>query len=130
MFAKPNSIDSELSWLMVIYLVITVQIPGVGQNVAAAPSDGIEINGLVVDETITKVGRDFYELFFQYWEAPTGTLSYTLFVREKPLNGLGSQVIIEVNDTEVFVQALQPRYDVVDAVAQYAVGLIQSYIEN
>lgn len=92
--------------------------------------DGIEINGLVVDETITKVGRDFYELFYQYWEAPPSSISYSVFVREQPLNGLGSKITVHVNDTEVFSQALQPRYDVVEAASRYAVRLVQNYIAN
>ena len=29
-----------------------------------------EINGLLIDETRTKAGHDFYELFFSVWEAP------------------------------------------------------------
>ena len=89
-----------------------------------------EINGLVVDETITKIGRDFYEVFYSKWEAPASELSYTIFIKELPLVGQGSQVTIYMDDTELFTQPIQPRYDVIEAVAEYAVSLVTNYINN
>ncbi len=91
-----------------------------------------EINGLVVDETITKVGRDFYEVFYSKWEASTseaspGQLSYTIFIKELPQIGQGSLVSVYMDDTELFSQPVQPRYDVIEAVAEYAVALVSNY---
>ena len=31
---------------------------------------GPESSGLVVDQTITKIGHDFYDQFYSRWEAP------------------------------------------------------------
>ena len=89
-----------------------------------------EINGLVVDETITKVGRDFYEVFYSQWEAPTSEASYTIFIKELPQLGQGSLVSVYLDDTELFSQPVQPRYEVVEALAEYAVTLVSSYIIN
>ncbi|WKN42130.1 CsgE family curli-type amyloid fiber assembly protein [Tunicatimonas pelagia] len=93
-------------------------------------SEGVEINGLVVDETVTKVGRDFYELFYQQWNAPISTINYSLFIRERPMNGLGSQIAIYINETEIFAQAVQPRHEVVESLAHYAVSLANQYVQN
>lgn len=109
-----------------------------GFNVARAQSALVqteaeavaEINGLVVDETITKVGRDFYEVFYRQWDAPLSEMSYTIFIKELPMPGRGSQVVIWMDDTEIFSQPVQPRYDVVEAVAEYAVGLVTHYVSN
>ena len=89
-----------------------------------------EINGLVVDETITKAGRDFYEVFYGQWEAPASILSYTITIKELPLPGRGSQVMIYMDDTEIFNQAVPPRYEVVEEVAAYAVDLVSHYVAN
>ena len=120
-----------LMWSIAIsYLVV----PDVcAQDMQRAPSGEAlvtEINGLVVDETITKIGRDFYEVFYSKWEAPPSELSYTIFIKELPLVGQGSQVIIYMDDTELFTQPIQPRYDVIEAVAEYAVSLVTNYVNN
>ena len=89
-----------------------------------------EINGLVVDETLTKAGRDFYEVFYRQWQAPASQMSYTIFIKELPLLGRGSQVMVYLDDTELFTQPLQPRYEVIEAVAQYAVSLVTDYVQH
>ena len=108
------------------------------QDMEAAPSAEAsitEINGLVVDETITKVGRDFYEVFYSKWEAPRsdaspGQRSYTIFIKELPQIGQGSLVSIYMDDTELFSQPVQPRYEVIEALAEYAVSLVSNYVAN
>ncbi len=100
------------------------------QSSSSAEASLTEINGLVVDETITKVGRDFYEVFYSKWEAPASEVSYTIFIKELPQIGQGSLVSVYMDDTELFSQPVQPRYDVIEAVAEYAVALVSSYIIN
>jgi hypothetical protein len=34
------------------------------KKVAALPIDGFELRGIVTDETKTKVGKDFYDLYY------------------------------------------------------------------
>lgn len=121
-----------------VYLVISALSLGCltstqAQDMKAATSGEAtvaEINGLVVDETITKAGRDFYEVFYRQWEAPASEMSYTIFIKELPLLGRGSQVMIYMDDTELFSQPVQPRYDAIEAVAEYAVSLVARYVNN
>ena len=89
-----------------------------------------EINGLVVDETITKVGRDFYEVFYRQWEPPVSEMTYTILIKELPLPGRGSQVMVYLNETELFSQPVQPRYDVIEEMAEYAAGVARSYVTH
>lgn len=97
-----------------------------GQQQTTDPT--LTINGLIVDETVTKVGRDFYELFYSRWQAPASKQVYMIFVREQPQPGMGSRVSVYLNDTELFVQPLQPRYDIIEAYAEYAVRLVRQYV--
>ena len=120
-----------LMWSIVIsYLVVSDVCAQDMQRALSGEALVTEINGLVVDETITKIGRDFYEVFYSKWEAPPSELSYTIFIKELPLVGQGSQVIIYMDDTELFTQPIQPRYDVIEAVAEYAVSLVTNYVNN
>ena len=88
------------------------------------------INGLVIDETITKIGHDYYELIYQQWEAPPTEMIYTIYMRELPRPGFGSRVNIAVNENVVIDRFLLPRYDILEEEAQYAVQLLRQYIGN
>jgi hypothetical protein len=93
---------------------------------AGAPDAGIvrlEIDGLVVDQTITKLGRDFYQAFYQRWEAPEEALNFTITVQEQPLPNIGTGITVLVNDEIAFQTRLQPREDVILASAQQAISL-------
>ncbi len=100
------------------------------ENISKKSSKDIEIEGLIVDQTQSKVGHDFYDLFYSNWQPPDNFGDYTIIIEEKPLPQLGTQVTIKINDNEVFQQILQPRYDVIEATAQYGVELAFNYIQN
>ena len=120
-------------WVWLVVLLYITAINTWAQDMQSAVSEEAkisEINGLVVDETITKAGRDFYEVFYGQWEAPASAMSYTIFIKELPLAGRGSQVMIYMDDTEVFNQAVQPRYEVIEEMAAYAVSLVTHYVVN
>lgn len=90
----------------------------------------LEIDGLIVDNSVTKMGRDFYDLFMSQWEAPQGAKNYTITIRELPAMGISSIVIVEINDQQILELPLQPRYDVIEELAGYAVGSCYQYLEN
>ncbi len=90
----------------------------------------IEIEGLVVDETQTKLGHDFYDLFYQKWDSPQLPNDFTIVITEKPIPSLGTQVSIKINDTEIFQNRLQSRYEQIEELAEYAVQLSLNYLQN
>jgi curli production assembly/transport component CsgE len=91
---------------------------------------GYEIDGLIVDETFTKIGRDFYDIFYSNWEAPPKVNNYSVKIKERPLRGRGFQIVIEVNDSEINEMNLQPQYDMIEGAALQAVGQTQEYLYN
>ncbi|RSK33978.1 CsgE family curli-type amyloid fiber assembly protein [Hymenobacter metallilatus] len=89
---------------------------------------GLEISGLVVDQSITKPGRDFYDLFYSQWEAPTGIQEYTITIGEKPARANSTLLTVRVNDDDLLEFPLQPNYDLIqDAVAE-AIAYVQDYM--
>jgi len=88
------------------------------------------ISGMVIDETRSKIGRDFYDAFYQHWTAPEEVPRFTITVSEQPAPGLGTIILVKANDTETFKYRLQPRYDFIQQAAQYAVRLTYSYLKN
>lgn len=88
------------------------------------------LSGMIVDETTTKAGQDFYFLFYSKWETPIGAENFNVIISEKPLPRLGSQIRVLVDDYEVFQQFLQPKYDVIDEMSSAAVDYVKNYLAN
>ncbi|MEP0547076.1 MAG: CsgE family curli-type amyloid fiber assembly protein [Rhodothermales bacterium] len=80
------------------------------------------ITGLVVDETRTTIGRDFYDTFYEAWTSPEGSVNYTVVVEEQPVPGRGTRVLVRLNDEVAFDTRLQPGYDRIREAALAAVG--------
>ncbi|MBK0404736.1 hypothetical protein I5M27_17210 [Adhaeribacter sp. BT258] len=89
-----------------------------------------EIDGLLIDETITKTGHDFYDIFYSSWDAPEQVTNYTVRILERPLRGRGFQIIVSVNDVEIIEENLQPRYDMLEEAALRAVETTHGYLLN
>ncbi len=90
----------------------------------------IEIDGLLFDETKTKSGKDFYDYFYQGWEAPAKARNYSIFISEKPYRLTTTMVEIKINETLVFQSFLQPRGDIVEMLAQQAVARTKVYLQH
>lgn len=82
-----------------------------------------EIEGLVIDQTLTKIGHDFYSLFYAQWELPVPVGEYTVVVRERPGRGIGALIAVEANDNTVVEMPLSPNYDAMEEAVAYALGL-------
>lgn len=90
----------------------------------------MEIDGMVLDETRSKVGRDFYDVFYSNWQQPPDTHNFSIRISEQPSPSLGTIIYVEVNDTETFRMRLQPRYDFIRQAGHYAVRQTYSYLQN
>jgi curli production assembly/transport component CsgE len=80
------------------------------------------ITGLVVDETRTTIGRDFYDIFYDAWQPPEGSVNYTVVVEEQPVPGRGTRLVVRLNDEVAFDTRLQPGYERIQQAALAAVG--------
>lgn len=90
----------------------------------------MEIDGLIMDETISKVGRDFFDMFYATWNAPKNAKNFTITIKEMVLPGLATQITILVNDEEVFKQRVQPRNDIMEQMSKYAIYKTTRYLSN
>ncbi len=90
----------------------------------------MEIDGLIISETLTKIGVDFYDLFYQRWAAPPSASGYEIRIEELPAPGFGTIIVVKVNETTIFQRVLQPRYDQLEASADLAVALTQRHVND
>jgi hypothetical protein len=100
---------------------------------------------IILDNTRTKVGKDFYELFYKHLTAIPTQVDTTradtvrqvmvgailvIMVEEIPIRGTTSQVLISIGDQPVFQQFVQARYELLEADALYAVETVRDYLKS
>ncbi|MFP8488066.1 CsgE family curli-type amyloid fiber assembly protein [Gracilimonas sp. Q87] len=90
----------------------------------------MEVDGMVLDETISKIGRDFYNVFYQYWSPPEEAYNYTITITEKPAPSLGTIVSVKINDTYTYQSRLQPRFQMIEDAGKDAVRYSYSYLQR
>lgn len=70
-----------------------------------------ELKGLTIDETKSKVGKDFYDLFYiQYSQLPDKSNS-AITISELPVRGTNGQINIEIDDKIVYSFMTNPSED-------------------
>ncbi|GAB4328216.1 MAG: hypothetical protein Kow0037_02370 [Calditrichia bacterium] len=95
-------------------------------------SQDIELDGLILDQTLTKAGRDFYDVFYSNWEPPPGISGYDIKIGEKPMPRIGTQISVTVNlmfeDYLVYLSFIKPRYEEVEDAAKDAIQNVHYYL--
>lgn len=160
-----------------LFLALALLLTGVGQTTAQDPDVGgmADLNevlredanletdaatSLLLDNTRSKVGRDFYEIFYRAFNeaAPTTPVlsaqppvanpgDTTKVVVEKPLefeldlfliaidelpanSGTGSIISVTINDELVFQQFIQNRIDSIEEFAVATALGVRQYVDN
>ncbi|HET9486199.1 MAG TPA: CsgE family curli-type amyloid fiber assembly protein [Chryseosolibacter sp.] len=91
----------------------------------------IEIGQLIIDNTFSKTGSDFQQIFNTRWTWPMQPgEQFLITVSERPSILNSTLIEIAVNDLKVFESFLQPRYDVVEELATQAIDVTLQYILN
>lgn len=100
------------------------------KKVQSQSLEDLEIDGLIIDETRSKTGHDFYDLFYRKWVAPQGAKDFIITIKELPSLGRASRVSIEVNDKEVLKRAVSPRADVVELLAEQSIYIVKRHLQQ
>ncbi len=90
--------------------------------------DAFGISGLIVDETKTKVGGDFYYFFTNHWEPLPG--NYTITLKELAEPRIGNIIFVSVNERLIFKRNVKPRSDEVEAAAVAGVRVTYRFIKR
>lgn len=88
----------------------------------------IEIDGLIMDQTKTKIGHDFADNFALSWE--TTAIGYNMVIDEQADFLIGSWVSIEINGNLAFRAALRPNRDAIEELAEEAKADCNEWLTN
>lgn len=86
------------------------------------------INGLIVDQTMTVLGRNFYFYFSQKLNDKHENLSINLSVKERPTALSGSIITIFHFNTPIYRTSLSPGLQQAETKAEQAVDNISVYL--
>ncbi|MGB5244781.1 MAG: CsgE family curli-type amyloid fiber assembly protein, partial [Lutimonas sp.] len=90
----------------------------------------IEINGLVVENTKTKMGKDFYDYFYQRYLQEGASFSFIIHINEKPFPGRGSLISIEIEDKTIVEFQARPDQEFIEGAAKYSMAKVIEYSKN
>ncbi len=92
--------------------------------------DGIEVTDMIFNETITKIGNDFHHHFFQNWQNPSDITGISIYIKERPVPGMGSIIYVEIEDRMVYQASLRPQHQQIIDAAKDAIERAQSHLIN
>lgn len=97
-----------------------LQDPAIQQTENSDPFLGI--GQLVVDETVTRTGSYFYDVFYRLWNPPPDARFVSVVLSEQPLTGQGTLISVRLDGELVFQSRLTPREDAAEELARQAIG--------
>lgn len=100
------------------------------ENLEERPVFYEDVDGMVLDETRSKTGRDFYNAFYAAWSNPDGVTNYIIRISEKPGPGMGHIVFIEIDYDEVFELRLRPGDHRMKQAGDVAVARARDYLKE
>ena len=77
---------------------------------------GLEISGLMSDETLTKFGHDFFDAFHRAWKPVLGT-HYNIIIGERVDPLRGSMINLRLDQNMIYEGFLTPRSDAINELA-------------
>ena len=96
-------------------------------NVLAQPKE-TEVDGLILSQTQTTFGYEFYQSFVTFWKELEVTKDYTILILERANPIWGIWIEIEVKETTVYQHRLQPRSEEIESEAKEAVKSTRQYL--
>lgn len=84
--------------------------------------------GIVVNQTFTQSGQEFYRRFTDYWREKPDFEAYTLSIVERPSRRFGNQVSIVYGQKPVFVGNLPVKIDAIRNLSADAVEKVHANI--
>ncbi|MEE9424141.1 MAG: CsgE family curli-type amyloid fiber assembly protein [Methylococcales bacterium] len=76
--------------------------------------------GLILDETISKPGADFFEIFYLYWQPETDEV-INLRIQEQPGLFRANFILLWLDDELIIRQQLPQRYDDIESLVKITI---------
>jgi hypothetical protein len=89
--------------------------------------EAFELSGLTIDDTKSKVGKDFYDLFYiQYNQIPDKSNS-AITITELPARGTSGQINIQIDDKVIYSFMTNPSEDYLKEQLDFTLRYIKDF---
>ena len=108
--------------LISVFSALVFMLSLVFGSTVLAQGGEVEVDGLIIDQTRTRIGQEFYQNFVTFWEAPLGIEDYNILITEMANPTWGSWIWIEVGGLVskeiVYRETLKPRLEEIEETAK------------
>ena len=88
------------------------------------------ITGIVVDDVITKMGKDFHDYFYQAYLTSGIKYPFIIYIKEKPYLGRNSIVSVEVDDRKIYEFMARPDEEFLKSAVKQTLQNIRQYAKQ
>lgn len=88
------------------------------------------IKGMVVEEAITKMGKDFHDYFYQAYLTSGIKYPFIIYIKEKPYLGRNSIVSVEVDDRIIYEFMTRPDEEFLKSAVNQTLQNIRQYAKQ
>ena len=96
----------------------------------AIQANSFELSGLVVEETLTKNGKDFYDQFYFYYSYNNVKGNEVVVIEEMFTFRSRTKIIVKIGDEEIFSFFGSSNDEYIDEMAKISVQKVYKYFEN
>jgi hypothetical protein len=89
-----------------------------------------ELKGIVIDEVITKVGKDFHDFFYQEYSTSGKQYPFIITIKEKPYFGRSSIISIISEDRTLFEFMSKPDEEFLKSVVKTTLQKVNLYAKQ
>ena len=100
------------------------------QDVNVEVRDGVELKGIIVEDTKTKPGRDFYRLFYSLYTKNNINGNKVVKIKEVLALGRNTKIEVVVGDDNVFSFFVRPSLDYLTKMNDYAIIRVYRHFKN
>lgn len=89
-----------------------------------------ELKGIVIDEVITKVGKDFHDYFYQEYSTSGKQYPFIITIKEKPYFGRSSIITITSEDRKLFEFMSKPDEEFLKSAVKATLQKVNLYAKQ
>ncbi|WGD33871.1 CsgE family curli-type amyloid fiber assembly protein [Olleya sp. YS] len=100
------------------------------QDINTEVRDGLELKGIVVEDTKTKPGRDFYKLFYSLYTQNNINGNQVVTIKEILAIGRNTKIEVIVGDDKIFSFFVRPSTEYLTKMNDYAIINVYKHFKN
>jgi len=93
-------------------------------------ADDIDNEGIIIEATQSKTGKEFYDLFDQQSNQLENLPYHLIKNNKKALPQLGSQISVQSGNQVVYKQEIRPGYKEIEEIQNYALKKVYRFVKN